>query len=236
MNPDGWDMESKQIALETCRALLRTGALCYDSDRPFNGGGLVSPVHIDCRRLMSFPALRSRIVDFAVRTIEHEIGEGTIRLLAASEGAGLSFATLIADRLDLPLAYVRKTSPDDPHKRQVEGVVEPGQRTLLIEQIATDGHRKARFVKPLREAGADVRDALVIFGYGIFDTISENLAPLGITLHPLANWWDLVEIAGYDHSLDERILHEAKAFLEDPGRWQFSTPSAAGSDRSHRRR
>lgn len=228
MVPDSWDIELREAAFATCRALLRVGAITFDEAHPFTvGTGLVSPIHINCRRVLSFPHERSLIVELAVRMIEHEIGEGVIEAIAAGEGAGLPFATLIAYRMNLPMVYVRKDPPSDPHKRRIEGAVRPGQRVLLVEQLATDGHRKARFAQPLREVGARLEDAFVLFQYGIFDTIHENLAPLGITLHALASWWDLYEVAQREHTLDERILSELHAFLHDPVRWSGKSRGGA---------
>jgi orotate phosphoribosyltransferase len=229
MVPEAWDIELREAACKTARMLLETESISYDRRRPFRlASGLVSPIHIDCRRLMSYPTERRELVALAERMIRHEtaeMGEDLPDAVAAGEGAGVPFATLLADRLDVPLIYVRKEKPEEPFKRQVEGMLEPGWRVLLVEQLAVDGHRKARFARPLWEAGAVVSDALVVFQYGIFNDIHDHLAPLGITLHALANWWDLLEVARQDDLLPEEVMSEIAAFLHDPTHW---------SDRGHR--
>jgi len=231
MVPEAWDIEVREAACKTARMLLETGSISYDRRHPFRlASGLVSPIHIDCRRLISYPTERRELVALAERMIRHEItemGENLPDAVAAGEGAGVPFATLIADRFDVPLIYVRKEKPEEPFKQQVEGMLEPGWRVLLVEQLATDGHRKARFAQPLREAGAVVSDALVVFQYGIFNDIHDHLAPLGITLHALANWWDLLEVAGSDGLLPEEVLGEIAAFLHDPTHWSHHGRRAA---------
>ncbi|WP_448206416.1 orotate phosphoribosyltransferase [Azospirillum sp. sgz302134] len=222
MIPDAWDIELRERALGVARHLIETGCVRYDPDHLCrHGSGLVSPIHLEGRRLLSYPTARNDIVDFAVRMIEQEVGAGELDAIAAGEGAGVPWATLIADRLDLPFVFVRKEAPEgqQEYKHRIEGRVEPGWRVLLVEQLATDGHRKTRFALPLKEAGCDLRDLFVLFQYGIFDEIHEHLAPLGITMHALATWWDVLEVVNQGHYLDGQAQGEIHAFLHDPKRW-----------------
>ncbi|HEY0836182.1 MAG TPA: orotate phosphoribosyltransferase [Azospirillum sp.] len=230
MIPDAWDIELREGALRMARCLLEVGAIRFDPEHCFDlGTGLVSPVHVEGRRLLSYPAVREEVLGLALRMIDQEIpnaygeaprGRHKLDAIAAAEGAGVPFATLIADRLDLPLVFVRKEVPEGcAYKHRIEGDVEPGWRVLLVEQLATDGHRKVRFCEPLRQAGCEVKDVFVLFQYGIFDQIHEHLAPLGITLHALATWWDLLEVANTGNYLDEHVLGEIQAYLHDPRRW-----------------
>ncbi len=222
MIPDAWDIELREGACTVARHLIETGCVRYDPHHLCrHGSGLVSPIHLEGRRLLSYPLARNEILDFAVRMIEQEIGGRELDAVAAGEGAGVPWATLIADRLDLPFVFVRKEAPEgqQEYKHRIEGRVEPGWRILLVEQLAADGHRKARFAQPLKEAGCDVRDVFVLFQYGIFDEIHEHLAPLGITMHALATWWDVLEVANRGHYLDGEAQGEIHAFLHDPKRW-----------------
>ena len=235
MIPDAWDIESREGALATARHLIETGCVRYDPDHLCcHGSGLVSPVHVEGRRLLSYPAVRNEVIDFAVRMIEQEIGARELDAIAAAEGAGVAWATLIADRLDLPVIFVRKEPPEgQEYKHRIEGRVERGWRVLLVEQLATDGHRKVRFAAPLKEAGCDVRDLFVLFQYGIFDEIHEHLAPLGITMHALATWWDVLEMVNQGHYLDGEAQGEIHAFLHDPKRWTAQHQGAKHQGAKH---
>lgn len=223
MIPDAWDIELREGALATARMLLETGAVRFDAEHPFTctSSGLVSPIHVDTRRVLSFPDARKEIVGRAVRMIRQETDVDMFDAIAACKGVGETWAVLIADRLHLPLLHVRRQPPEDPHKHQVEGMAVPGWRVLLVEQLATDGQRKVGIARPLREAGCEVNDAFVIFQYGIFDTIHENLAPLGITMHALATWWDLLDLANQGDYLPATMLEEIEAFLHNPVRWSL---------------
>lgn len=227
MIPDSWDLESREGAQRLARALLETGAVHFDPKHPFRyTDDLVSPVRLDARHLLAHPKLRKETTCFACEMIKREIGEGErtgvqeLDAIAAGEGAGVPFATLIAERLNLPLVIVRKDAPEGAHHRErIIGEVQAGWRVLLVEQLATDGHRKIRFIEPLRKAGCDVRDVFVLFQYGIFDSIHEHLSKLGITMHAACTWWDLLEVANRGSYLPEVALGEIQAYLHDPRRW-----------------
>lgn len=231
MIPQSWDIESRERALILARDLLETGAVRFDADHPFrHASGMVSPIQFEGRRLLSFPQARRRTIDYAERMIRHEIdGDGTpLDAIAAGEGAGVPFATLIAERLDLPLVFVRKEDPEaGARKHRVEGHITSGCRVLLVEQIATDGHRKARFAEPLQAMGCHLSDVFVLFQYGIFDVIQQNLGALGITMHALSTWWDLLEVANQGHYLPEAVLGEIEAYLHNPSRWTADHAKAA---------
>ncbi|WP_448192458.1 orotate phosphoribosyltransferase [Azospirillum sp. sgz301742] len=227
MIPDAWDIESREGAQRLARHLLETGAVHFDPKHPFRyTDDLVSPVRLDARHLLSYPKIRKEVICFACEMINREIGENErtgcqeLDAIAAGEGAGVPFATLIAEKLNLPLIIVRKeTTEGAAHKDRIIGNVEAGWRVLLVEQLATDGHRKVRFIEPLRKAGCDVRDVFVLFQYGIFDSIHEHLSGLGITMHAACTWWDLLEVANRGNFLPEEALGEIHAYLHDPRRW-----------------
>lgn len=221
MIPDSWDIELRQNAQTLARLLLQTGAVRYDPECPArHGSGLVSPMHVEGRLLLAYPSARRATVELSLRMIDQEIGMGEIDAIAAFEGASVPFATLIAQRLSLPLVFVRKENPSGcSYKDAIEGPIAPGMRVLPVDQLITDGHRKPRFIQPLKQAGCRVDDVFVLFQYGIFDVIHENLARLGVTVHALCTWWDLLEAADADHYLDERARAEIHAFLNNPSRW-----------------
>lgn len=238
MIPDYADIEQRRNALATARLLLDSGAVRFDLDMPFRvGNTLESPLHVDVRLLLGWPDRRNRLVDLAVETLRRDAdGEdagdgprpGDIDAVACTtDGQGVPFATLIADRLGLPLLFVRRAHSDDPHKHDVEGRLKAGWRVLLVDQLATDGHRKAGLIRTLQAAGADVTDLLVVFQYGIFDAIHENLSPLGVRMHALATWWDIQEEATNGNDLPEAALTEIDCFLRDPGHWRRTSRSAA---------
>jgi orotate phosphoribosyltransferase len=211
----------KQVMAElTAKMLLEVEAVRFMADKPFIfTSGWASPVYTDCRRLISFPRVRQTLVDFAVATVEREVGFEQFDAVAGGETAGIPFAAWMADRLMLPMQYVRKKPKGFGRNAQIEGHIEPGDRVLLVEDMTTDGRSKVNFCKALRGGGAIVEHVLVFFFYDIFPEGKKILADLGVTLHALATWWDVLDVAKKNGQFDKAMLKEVEKFMKDPAGW-----------------
>jgi len=204
----------------TAKMLLEVEAVRFMGDKPFIfTSGRASPVYTDCRRLISFPRVRQTLIDFGVATMAREVGFEQFDAVAGGETAGIPFAAWFADRLGLPMQYVRKQAKGFGRMAQIEGDLKPGKRVLLVEDLATDGGSKLVFIEALKKAEAKVTDCFVIFHYGIFPQSVEMLAAGGVKLHALATWWDALEAAAKHKYFDEKGLAETRAFLEAPEQW-----------------
>ncbi len=181
--------DKEVIATMAATILLEIQSVLFRADQPFIfTSGWASPVYTDCRRIISFPRARRALMDFAVATIQREVGFEGIDSVAGGETAGIPFAAWVADRLGLPMQYVRKKPKGFGRDAQIEGVLRDGDRVLLVEDLATDGKSKILFVDALRKAGATVTDAFVVFHYGIFPQSRTVMAEAGVRLHELCTW------------------------------------------------
>jgi orotate phosphoribosyltransferase len=208
------------IARQTARILLEIEAVLFNARQPFTWtSGRKSPVYVDCRKVISFPRARTALLDFAAITVLREIGYESLDAIAGGETAGIPYAAWLADRFGLPMQYVRKQPKGFGRMAQIEGVLPAGARTLLVEDLATDGGSKLKFVAALREAGAAVKDAFVIFHYGIFPQSVTSLAGIGVRLHALATWHDVLAVAREDGYFDAHTLDQVERFLADPDGW-----------------
>ncbi|MEN3929485.1 orotate phosphoribosyltransferase [Microvirga sp. W0021] len=208
------------VARQTARMLLEIEAIHFNAEKPFIfTSGWASPVYTDCRKIISYPRLRAALMDFAANTIVSEIGYESIDIIAGGETAGIPFAAWIADRLGLPMQYVRKKAKGFGRNAQIEGEVEVGARTLLVEDLATDGRSKVNFCQALREAGALVDHCFVVFYYDIFPASREVMSSLNVELHHLATWWDVLEAAKEMGHFDPGVLREVESFLHKPAEW-----------------
>ena len=210
-----------EIARLTARALLEIKAVHFNAATPFTlASGLPSPTYIDCRKLISHPRIRSVLMDFLAVTVMRDAGFEAFDNIAGGETAGIPFAALIAERLALPMTYVRKKPKGYGRNAQIEGAMTPGQRVLLVEDLTTDGGSKLNFVDAIRDTGATCAHTAVIFYYGIFDETPQRLADHGIALHHLCTWWDVLAEARAQGSFDAATLTEVEAFLTAPRAWQ----------------
>ena len=202
------------------RALLEIGAVLMRPKDPFIlTSGRASPVYVDCRKVIGFPRARQLITQCAVDAIWREIGVESLDVIAGGETAGIPYAAWIADKLGLPMAYIRKKPKGFGRNAQIEGVLPEGARTLLVEDLATDGGSKLNFINAIRTAGGKVSHALVVFHYGIFPQALEDLKAQGVSLIGLATWWDVLQAAGDLGRLGAEEAKDVRSFLENPEAW-----------------
>ncbi len=210
------DLISETVA----KMLLEIDAIHFRSDKPFTfTSGLASPVYIDCRKLISYPRIRSTIMDFGASIIVQDIGFEQFDAVAGGETAGIPFAAWLADRLALPMQYVRKKPKGFGRDAQIEGALKEGSRVLLVEDLTTDGGSKINFARALKNAGAEVTDTFAVFYYDIFPDTPKKLEAAGMRLHYLATWWDVLEVCKKTARFDKNTLSEVESFLNDPLTW-----------------
>jgi orotate phosphoribosyltransferase len=222
-------IDKDAIALRAAKILLDTKSVLFNVEDPFTlTSGKRSPVYIDCRRLISFPAARTQLMDDGAAMLREATKDKPLELLAGGETAGIPYAAFLSERLDVPMLYVRKKPKGFGRMAQIEGHMDKdGQNVALIEDLQTDGGSKKLFVDVLRAAGANVEHAFVVFHYGIFDASEKNMKDLGITLHSLTDWWAVLKVAEDMQYFDVNTLAEVKKFLQAPTLWQEQFPQSA---------
>lgn len=213
--------EPQEMARLTARMLLEIGAVHFNSDEPFTlASGLPSPTYIDCRKLISHPRIRATLMDFLTVTVMRNAGFEAFDNIAGGETAGIPFAAMVAERMALPMTYVRKKPKGYGRNARIEGEMTEGQRVLLVEDLTTDGGSKLSFVDAIRETGATCGHTAVIFYYGIFPQTEKTLGDHGVALHHLCTWWDVLAEARTQDAFSEATLTEVEAFLNAPKEWQ----------------
>ena len=210
-----------EIARLSAKMLLEIGAIHFNSREPYtHSSGKKAPTYVDCRKLISFPRIRSTLMDFLVCTVMRDAGFEAFDNIAGGETAGIPFAALVAERMALPMTYVRKKPKGYGRNARIEGVMSEGERVLLVEDMTTDGGSKLSFVDAIRETGATCGDTAVIFYYDIFPSTVPTLRAHGIELHYLCTWWDVLKEARAQQAFDAETLDAVEAFLNDPAAWQ----------------
>ncbi len=200
--------------------LFEIGAVHFRADEPYTfTSGLKSPVYIDCRKIISYPQVRATIMDFSVATILRDAGFARFDSVAGGETAGIPFAALVAERMGLPMQYIRKQPKGFGRNARIEGDMPEKSRVLLVEDLTTDGGSKLKFAEAIRAAGAQVQEAFAIFYYDIFPDTPARLAEAGLRLHHLATWWDMLALARKKRIFNDDTLAEVESFLNEPLAW-----------------
>ena len=219
--------DKAEIARLSAGMLLEIGAVHFNAEEPYKlASGLPSPTYIDCRKLISFPRIRATLMDFLAVTVMREAGFEAFDNVAGGETAGIPFAAMVAERLALPMTYVRKKPKGYGRNARIEGVMGEGDRVLLVEDLTTDGGSKLSFVDAIRDTGAVCGHTAVIFYYGIFPETEKTLGDHGLRLHHLCTWWDVLAEARARQSFDAATLDEVETFLRAPRPWQEASRNA----------
>ncbi len=202
------------------RMLWEIKAVHFSADKPYKlSSGMMSPVYIDCRKLISYPRIRSAVMDFAVSTVLRDAGFEQFDVVAGGETAGIPFAAFLAERLGLPMIYVRKAPKGHGRNAQIEGHMPEGARVLVIEDLTTAGGSMFKFIDAIRAAGGVVDHGIALFYYGIFPEAEQRFADGKVRLHHIATWRDVLAAAKADKLFDDKTLADVEDFLDQPLAW-----------------
>jgi orotate phosphoribosyltransferase len=179
----------EEVKIEICRILNRIGALSFGAFKLTSGK--LSPYYIDLRIVPSFPDAFREVCDFYVNFIGSEVGMDSFERIAGIPVAGIPFAVMTAYLLKKPFLYVRKGARLHGRERRIEGVIAPGDRVLLVEDVITTGLSLSRAAKAVTAEGGVVADAVVLLDR--VEGGEEKLAQNGIKLHAPLNIVDAAE-------------------------------------------
>lgn len=206
-------INDSQISYKSAEILLKLECINLSASKPFKlTSGKLSPVYCDCRKLISFPEERKLLIDFALKKIEYSKNFSKISKVAGGESAGIPYATMIAERLNLPLTYIRKEKKKFGKNSQIEGVLKKNDNVLLVEDLMTDGGSKLVFLKAIDSIGAQTKQIFVIFNYGIMDK-SFNFKKFDIELISLTSWEYVLEVGLKMKKIKKNEIETIKNFL-----------------------
>jgi len=207
-------------ARDIAQALLRIGAVSLNPKQPFTwSSGLKSPIYCDNRLTISYPEIRELIADGFVSLIKEHYPDA--ELIAGAATGGIPHAALVADRLKLPMVYVRSKPKGHGQGRMVEGVLREGAKTVVIEDLISTGGSSLRVANAVNAEGGHTLAVAAIFTYE-FESAVQAFRDAGIALHTLSNYSTLIQEAAASGSIDQEEL----ALLH---RWKES-PETYGSD------
>src|SRR5215204_3764895 len=213
-----------EVSLKVAEMLLATESIAVYKNEPFVFvSGRISPVYIDCRKLLSFPAEREYIVTHMAKKAETDIGLDKFDVVAGGETAGIPYAAFVAHIIKKPMIYIRKQPKGYGGTKQIEGILGTGKRVLMVEDLITDGLSKLRFNIGVRGAGARMTHCLCVFDYAS-DRLDQHegrdtLAKNGIALHVLANWDDVLDTGTSKNYFTAEQNAHIIDFLRDPENW-----------------
>jgi len=173
--------------------------------------GKKSPIYVDCRKLVSFPKEREIIINEMSKQIKY-IYKGEI-IVAGGETAGIPYSSFISQKLKLPMVYIRKQPKGFGKGKLIEGEFRKKSKSILIEDMATDGGSKIHFINSMRNAHLSVKDIFVVFFYDIYPSAKENMKKMRVNLNYLASWKDILEVS--PNYISKKDYINLKKYLEN---------------------
>ena len=201
---------SKQIAKD----LLSIQAVFFRPDEPFTwASGIKSPVYCDNRLTLTAPEVRTHVEEGLAQLIRENYPDAEI--LMGTSTAGIAHAAITAHIMDLPMGYVRSGAKDHGRKNQIEGKLEAGQKTVVVEDLISTGGSVLEVVNVLREAGADVLGIVSIFTYGMKKGL-DRMAEADVRNISLTDFDVIAETAAEENYIRQEDVERLIAFRNNP--------------------
>ena len=213
-------MTKSERSRVAARILIEIGAVNFSLLSPFKlSSGFLSPSYIDCRKIIAYPLAFQSITDMMIDAIKSDMITQSPNYIIGGETAGIPFAAVIAEKMGLPLSYVRKKPKDYGKNKLIEGEILKGKNSLLVEDLITDGKSKINFVNSIRAHDIRCDLSLVVFKYNIFNDVDTTLEENNIEVHHLTDWENVYNEMCNMNKFETDILSEIKRFLDDPVTW-----------------
>ena len=206
------------LANDIARDLLKIKAVYLKPEEPFTwASGIKSPIYTDNRVTLAYPETRTLIENGFVEKIRAEFPD--MEVIAGTATAGIPHGAIIADKMNLPFAYIRSKPKDHGAGNQIEGRVAPGQKMVVIEDLISTGGSVLDAIAAAKREGADVIGAAAIFTYEL-PKADKNFADAGVKLVTLSNYTELIHLAEQEGYINAEGLTLLKKFKDDQENWQ----------------
>jgi orotate phosphoribosyltransferase len=197
--PEKKDQNTK---VEICKILDRIGALKFGAFKL--SSGKMSPYYIDLRIVPSFPDAFQKICDFTVKFIESQVGMENFERIVGVPIAGIPLASVVAFTLKKPFLYVRKGARFHGRQRRIEGIIAPGNRVLLVDDLVTTGLSLQKAARSITAESGVVNNAIVLIDRQ--EGGMKRLEKSGIKLHAILTVTEIVNTLNELGTIDEEQL------------------------------
>ncbi len=204
-------------ALVTAEKLLQAGAVRLRPHEPFTwASGWKSPIYCDNRRVLSQPYIRDFIKSELCNVVFSQYPDAG--LIAGVSTAGIAWGAMVADQLKLPFVYVRPKPKEHGMGNQIEGSYEPGQKTVVMEDLVSTGKSSLQVVEVLRQQGLEVAGMIAIFSYEFQQAISA-FETAHVPLSTLTNYSSLLALSGQKGMISAGEEEVLLKWRSDPANW-----------------
>ncbi len=190
--------------------LFQTG--CVQFGRFKLKSGVLSPIYIDLRLLVSDPAALRQVTDALAEFVQSQPSL-TFDRIAAIPYAALPIGVALSLALDRPMIYPRKEVKSYGTSRPIEGRFEAGEKVLLLDDLVTRADSKLEAIAPLQEAGLMVEDILVVLDRE--QGGRETLAKHGYRLHSLLTLRHMLALLAEQEAISPQQHNQVLDYLNE---------------------
>lgn len=207
-------MSNTTIAEKLASALLSIQAVALRPNDPFTWtSGIKSPIYCDNRLTMSYPEIRDLIAESFAALIREQYPETEV--IAGTATAGIPHAAFVAQKLGLPMIYIRDKAKGHGKENQIEGLIKEGQKVIVIEDLISTGGSSIKAAQAVQQSGAEVLAVLAIFSYQL-DRAVNGFNEAGIALQTLSNYSALIDVALREGAIAEEDVALLRSWRENP--------------------
>ncbi|MGG6309959.1 orotate phosphoribosyltransferase [Paenibacillus macerans] len=205
---------TQSVEFKIAGSLLEIGAVALRPHQPFTWtSGIKSPIYCDNRLTMSYPAIRDQIAESFASLIREAYPDAEV--IAGTATAGIPHAAFAAQKLGLPMAYIRDKAKGHGKENQIEGLIKPGQKVVVIEDLISTGGSSLKAALAVRDAGAEPLAVLAIFSYQL-DKAVQAFAEADVPLQTLSNYTALIDVAIERGEIKPEDLALLQSWRQDP--------------------
>ena len=205
--------QSKKIA----QILLDIGAVTFSRNRPFKfDSGILSPVYVDNRILISYPKERKIVLKALLSLIEAKTKPFDV--VAGIATAGIPHAAWIAQELNMPMIFVRSKPKEHGKGNQVEGKLKRGQKVLVVEDLISTAGSSVKVIEAIRSIGGIVQDEIAIYSHNLRES-DKNINKTKVKLHYLTDTKTAAEVAENQGFLKKDQVDVILTWVDNPQNW-----------------
>jgi len=208
-------MES--VEKSVAKSLMDVKAVLLRPDHPFVwASGWNSPIYCDNRKLLSYPQARENICRWMADIVAAKYPDAEV--IAGVATGAIAHGYLVAHMLGKPFIYVRPKPKDHGTGSQIEGILEPGAKVVVVEDLISTGKSSLAAVDALKVSGADVLGMVAIFSYN-FNVSRKAFENADVELTTLSNYEALIETAHEIGYIQESDIDLLKEWRYSPATW-----------------
>jgi orotate phosphoribosyltransferase/orotidine-5'-phosphate decarboxylase len=208
-----WNLMDR--AKKVAKVLLDTEAVRLNVKEPFTYvSGIKSPIYCDNRKVIGYPQGRKIVVEGFIELLEKKDYD----VVAGTATAGIPWAAFIAEKLDMPMSYIRSKKKEHGAGKQIEGADLQGKKVIVIEDLISTGGSSIKAVEAAKEAGASHVEVLAIFSYE-FEKAAKSFEEADCHWETISSFSTLIELAEDEKYLNSEEAEIALKWNKNPSEW-----------------